>query len=81
MLKDWPEITMDSIKPYKKTQLINGKELVSLVKEGHDLLSKYVYCGIFMMKAGRSYSVVRSNGKSFVQKDLSKFREEDVTLY
>lgn len=34
-----------------------------------------------MMKAGRSYSVVRSNGKSFVQKDLSKFREEDVTLY
>lgn len=51
------------------------------MKEGHDLLSKYVYCGIFMMKAGRSYSVVRSNGKSFVQKDLSKFREEDVTLY
>ena len=36
------------------------------VTQGVDLLEKRVYCGIFMMKAGRQYSVVRHKGEHFV---------------
>ena len=39
-----------------------------------------VYCGVFFMKAGRQHVVIRHENVAYVQKDLIKYREEDVTL-
>lgn len=79
-IKEWPRTLLDSILPYKKAQLINGQQMAQFVSQGGDLFEKDVYCGVFMIKAGRQYSVVRYKDENFVQKDLVKFREEEATF-
>jgi hypothetical protein len=78
VLYNWPRTIFSALEPYKKPYLINGKQLAEYIKSGADLIATPVYCGVFLMKAGRLYSVVRHNGKAYVQKDLVSIRSEDV---
>jgi len=60
VLTQWPRNLLDSIAPYTKAQLINGKELVEwLTNKQGDVLKEKLYIGVFMVKAGRQYAVVR----------------------
>ncbi len=66
VLYNWPRTIFNSIEPYKKPFLINGKNLAEYIKSGADLLETPVYCGMFLIKAGRQYSIVRHGRKAYV---------------
>jgi len=54
LLAEWPRTLLDALVPYKKPQLVNGKELASAIEsKAIDLIQQPVYCGVFFMKAGR----------------------------
>ncbi len=62
LLAEWPRTLLDALVPYKKPQLVNGKELINAIENKIvDLIQQPVYCGVFFMKAGRQHMVVRHN--------------------
>ena len=79
ILSEWPKTLLEGLVPYKKPQLINAKELVTAISQNLiDITVEPVYCGVFFMKAGRQHVVVRHDDFAYVQKDLIKYREDDV---
>lgn len=79
LLSEWPRTLLDGLVPFKKPQLLNGKELANAIETKMiDLTHQPVYCGVFFMKAGRQHIVVRHENQTYVQKDLIKYREDDV---
>lgn len=65
-MKEWPSTLLDSLLPYKKIQLINGVEMAKFVTSGINLVNEKVYCGVFFIKAGKQYTVVRHEGSVYV---------------
>lgn len=67
LLAEWPRTLLNALVPYKKPQLVNGKELTNAIENKKvDLIEQPVYCGVFFMKAGRQHLVVRHNFQTYV---------------
>ena len=77
--REWPQVLMDAMLPYKRPQFINGEHLRQLIKTGEiDVLDEDVFVCFAFIRAGRQYTVVRQGESAWVQKDLVRSREEEV---